>query len=78
MGLFNQSVDCFVNQMIDIRAGPGIQVSTKKLKAFEKHRFRPMYAGANMGHPSTAVRKRNSPGPLQFIFGVAVRPPAHT
>jgi len=22
------------------------------LKALEKHRFRPMYAGANMGHPS--------------------------
>jgi len=24
-------------------------------KAFEKDRFRPMYAGANMGHPSSTV-----------------------
>jgi hypothetical protein len=26
--------------------------SKTKVKAFEKHRFRPMYAAANMGHPS--------------------------
>ncbi len=25
------------------------------VKALEKHRFRPMYAGANMGHPSREV-----------------------
>ena len=24
-----------------------------RVKAFEKNRFRPMYAGANMGHPSS-------------------------
>jgi hypothetical protein len=35
---------------------PGI-ILTHGAKAFEKTRFRPMYAVANMGHPSTAVRK---------------------
>jgi hypothetical protein len=25
------------------------------VKAFEKHRFRPMYATANMGHPSRTI-----------------------
>ena len=30
---------------------------TLGVKAFEKNRFRPMYAGANMGHPYSLVRK---------------------
>ena len=30
---------------------------TNRVKAFEKKRFRPMYAGANMGHPSVVIRE---------------------
>ena len=33
-------------------------------KAFEKNRYRPMYAGANMGHPSIVVRERNLLAPV--------------
>ena len=42
--------------------GAGPRARDTEEKAFEKHRYRQMYAGANMGHPCDAVWKRSSPG----------------
>jgi hypothetical protein len=39
-----------------------VQLVTNKAKAFEKNRFRPMYAAANMGHPLSLAWKRNPLG----------------
>jgi hypothetical protein len=36
-------------------------------KAFEKGRYRPMYAGANMGHPSSVVSRRREISDSVFI-----------
>ena len=40
----------------------GLILVTHRVKAFEKNRYRPMYAGANMGHPSTVFWKRTPLG----------------
>jgi hypothetical protein len=44
---------------------------TDGVKAFEKHRIRPMYAGANMGHPS---REHGLVVAREFFFATCKAP----
>jgi hypothetical protein len=59
----------------------GHMTGAEGAKAFEKNRYRPMYAGANMGHPSSLVGKENSLGSFTIAqarwgeLGIPVRLP---
>jgi hypothetical protein len=45
----------FKRLSLDVRETVPERAIRTKAKAFEEHRLRPMYAGANMGHPSRTL-----------------------
>jgi hypothetical protein len=52
---------CWTCKRIEVKA----KILVYQVKAFEKIHFRPMYAGANMGHPSRTLglgQERKSAG----------------